>query len=145
LTNQAETLKYFYLLFSPNDLLPLDSIVINTEAHIFPRFKLARGLKTGWERKPRDVQGRLVTPSRSDIKELPDKAPARPSSVDLANTKGFTASGSIQTISVEKTGQIALGDGAAGNVPLTGDASSERTSEHGLHFKSRERAGSSEP
>ena len=48
---QAETLKYFYLLFSPNDVLPLESIVINTEAHIFPRFKLARGLKTGWERK----------------------------------------------------------------------------------------------
>ena len=42
------------------DLLPLDSIVINTEAHIFPRFKLIRGLKTGWERKPRDKDGRLV-------------------------------------------------------------------------------------
>ncbi|KAL8856996.1 MAG: hypothetical protein Q9178_006401 [Gyalolechia marmorata] len=56
----AETLKYFYLLFSPVDLLPLDSIVINTEAHIFPRFKLIRGLKTGWERKPRDKDGRLV-------------------------------------------------------------------------------------
>ena len=143
--NQAETLKYFYLLFSPNDLLPLDSVVINTEAHIFPRFKLARGLKTGWERKPRDVQGRLVTPSRSDIKELPDKAPTQAPSVDLANKKDFTALGSIQTIRVEETGQIALGDGTPGNVPLTGDASSERKSEHGLHYKSRERAGSSEP
>jgi len=56
----AETLKYFYLLFSPTDLLPLDSIVINTEAHIFPRFKLQRGLATGWERKPRDKEGRMV-------------------------------------------------------------------------------------
>ncbi|KAL8821802.1 MAG: hypothetical protein Q9223_000214 [Gallowayella weberi] len=56
----AETLKYFYLLFSPTNLLPLDSIVINTEAHIFPRFKLVRGLKTGWERKPRDLHGRIV-------------------------------------------------------------------------------------
>ena len=58
----AETLKYFYLLFSPRDLLPLDSIVINTEAHIFPRFELKRGLKTGWERKPRDKDGRIVQP-----------------------------------------------------------------------------------
>ena len=56
----AETLKYFYLLFSPTDLLPLDSIVINTEAHIFPRFKLQRGLATGWERKPRDNAARMV-------------------------------------------------------------------------------------
>lgn len=56
----AETLKYFYLLFSPNDLLPLDKIVLNTEAHIFPRFELARGLKTGWKRKPRDSEGRIV-------------------------------------------------------------------------------------
>ncbi|KAI9746814.1 MAG: mannosyl-oligosaccharide alpha-1,2-mannosidase, partial [Candelina submexicana] len=50
----AETLKYFYLLFSPNDLLPLDHVVINTEAHIFPRFELGKLFSTGWERKPRD-------------------------------------------------------------------------------------------
>ncbi len=56
----AETLKYFYLLFSPQDLLPLDSVVINTEAHIFPRFELKRGLKTGWERKPRGADGRIL-------------------------------------------------------------------------------------
>jgi len=56
----AETLKYFYLLFSPTDLLPLDSIVINTEAHIFPRFELQRGLQTGWTRRPRDKEGRMV-------------------------------------------------------------------------------------
>ena len=29
----AETLKYFYLLFSPPDLLSLDDWVLNTEAH----------------------------------------------------------------------------------------------------------------
>ena len=46
----AETLKYFYLLFSPNDLLPLDEIVINTEAHIFPRFEMGKNFKTGWKR-----------------------------------------------------------------------------------------------
>ena len=57
---QAETLKYFYLLFSPNDLLPLNSIVINTEAHILPRFELSNILKTGWRRKPRDSEGRIV-------------------------------------------------------------------------------------
>lgn len=56
----AETLKYFYLLFSPVDFLPLKDIVINTEAHIFPRFKLTRGLKTGWKRKPRDKHGRII-------------------------------------------------------------------------------------
>ncbi|KAK4181647.1 glycoside hydrolase [Triangularia setosa] len=50
----AETLKYFYLLFSPNDLLPLDKVVFNTEAHPFPRFDMGPLFSTGWKRKPRD-------------------------------------------------------------------------------------------
>jgi mannosyl-oligosaccharide alpha-1,2-mannosidase len=29
----AETLKYLYLLFSPADVIPLDTYVFNTEAH----------------------------------------------------------------------------------------------------------------
>jgi mannosyl-oligosaccharide alpha-1,2-mannosidase len=36
----AETLKYFYLLFSPSSVIPLDKWVFNTEAHplrIIPR------------------------------------------------------------------------------------------------------------
>ncbi|KAF4635558.1 hypothetical protein G7Y89_g2538 [Cudoniella acicularis] len=56
----AETLKYFYLLFSPNDLIPLDKVVINTEAHIFPRFKLGPLFKTGWKRKPRGPDGKIL-------------------------------------------------------------------------------------
>lgn len=32
----AETLKYLYLLFSPEDVLPLDEYVFNTEAHPLP-------------------------------------------------------------------------------------------------------------
>ncbi|KAL2255561.1 hypothetical protein VTK26DRAFT_3123 [Humicola hyalothermophila] len=56
----AETLKYFYLLFSPDDLLPLDGIVLNTEAHVFPRFDMAPLFETGWKRKPRDAEGRIV-------------------------------------------------------------------------------------
>ena len=57
----AETLKYFYLLFSEldgKDGLPrLEDIVINTEAHILPRFDIAGSniWKTGWERKPRNA------------------------------------------------------------------------------------------
>ncbi|TVY57098.1 Mannosyl-oligosaccharide 1,2-alpha-mannosidase [Lachnellula cervina] len=56
----AETLKYFYLLFSDDDLLPLDTIVINTEAHFFPRFKLGPLYKTGWQRKPRGPDGKVL-------------------------------------------------------------------------------------
>jgi mannosyl-oligosaccharide alpha-1,2-mannosidase len=33
----AETLKYFYLVFSPPDLISLDKYVLNTEAHPFLR------------------------------------------------------------------------------------------------------------
>ncbi|KAG2221161.1 hypothetical protein INT45_007738 [Circinella minor] len=35
----AETLKYLYLLFSPDDILPLDKYVFNSEAHPLPVFK----------------------------------------------------------------------------------------------------------
>jgi endoplasmic reticulum Man9GlcNAc2 1,2-alpha-mannosidase len=56
----AETLKYFYLLFSPEDLLPLDKVVFNTEAHPLPRFEMGKLFETGWKRKPRDQGGNLV-------------------------------------------------------------------------------------
>ncbi|KAF1950426.1 mannosyl-oligosaccharide 1,2-alpha-mannosidase [Byssothecium circinans] len=57
----AETLKYFYLLFSPTDLLPLDQIVLNTEAHPLPRFDPSKKrFKTGWTRIPRDEKGELI-------------------------------------------------------------------------------------
>lgn len=56
----AETLKYFYLLFSPDDLLPLDKIVLNTEAHPLPRFDMGPLFYTGWKRKPRDKEGNMV-------------------------------------------------------------------------------------
>jgi mannosyl-oligosaccharide alpha-1,2-mannosidase len=35
----AETLKYFYLIFSPPDTISLDDYVFNTEAHPFKRPK----------------------------------------------------------------------------------------------------------
>ncbi|TPX11217.1 uncharacterized protein E0L32_001035 [Thyridium curvatum] len=56
----AETLKYMYLLFSPDDLLPLDKIVLNTEAHPLPRFDMGQLFSTGWKRKPRDAHGNAI-------------------------------------------------------------------------------------
>lgn len=63
---QAETLKYFYLLFSSNDILPLTDVVFNTEAHVFPRFQLGKLFTTGWKRKPRDEKGNLIPEARSE-------------------------------------------------------------------------------
>ncbi|KAF8477566.1 glycoside hydrolase [Kalaharituber pfeilii] len=63
----AETLKYLYLLFSPDDLLPLDQIVFNTEAHPFPKFdipELFKG-KVGWERLPRNEKGEVIKSAKS--------------------------------------------------------------------------------
>jgi mannosyl-oligosaccharide alpha-1,2-mannosidase len=34
----SETLKYFYLIFSPPDLVSLDEYVLNTEAHPLRRY-----------------------------------------------------------------------------------------------------------
>ena len=61
---QAETLKYLYLLFSPDDLLSLDKVVFNTEAHPFPKIDIPpifKG-KVGWERLPRDKSGMIDKP-----------------------------------------------------------------------------------
>jgi len=51
----AETLKYFYLLFSGDDFFPLDRVVFNTEAHPLPVFDIrgSKVFKTGWERSKR--------------------------------------------------------------------------------------------
>ncbi|KAI5857878.1 glycoside hydrolase [Tricharina praecox] len=47
----AETLKYLYLLFSPEDLLPLDEVVFNTEAHPLPMFDMPSHFKKANWRK----------------------------------------------------------------------------------------------
>lgn len=56
----AETLKYLYLLFGPDDVLPLTSNVLNTEAHPFPTFELGKLFSTGWSRKPRNAEGLII-------------------------------------------------------------------------------------
>ncbi|GJN73287.1 mannosyl-oligosaccharide alpha-1,2-mannosidase [Purpureocillium lilacinum] len=56
----AETLKYLYLLFSPDDVLPLDKMVLNTEAHPLPRFDMGGLFSTGWKRKPRGPDGKII-------------------------------------------------------------------------------------
>ncbi|KAM0564223.1 hypothetical protein ACHAPJ_000433 [Fusarium lateritium] len=66
----AETLKYFYLLFSPSDLLPLDKVVINTEGHPLPRFDMGQLFSTGWARKQRDASGKIIeTAGKANNKE----------------------------------------------------------------------------
>lgn len=37
---QSETLKYLYLLFSDDSVLPIEEIVFNTEAHPLPKIGL---------------------------------------------------------------------------------------------------------
>ncbi|KAF2499247.1 seven-hairpin glycosidase [Lophium mytilinum] len=62
----AETLKYFYLLFGPNDVLPLTEVVLNTEAHPLPVFQPdKKRFKTGWTRIPRDPNGNLHPPEKT--------------------------------------------------------------------------------
>ncbi|KAL2828697.1 glycoside hydrolase [Aspergillus cavernicola] len=56
----AETLKYFYLLFSDREFISLEENVFNTEAHPMPRFKPSGELKTGWTRTSRTSLPLLV-------------------------------------------------------------------------------------
>jgi hypothetical protein len=52
------------LLFSPNDLLPLDEVVFNTEAHPLPRFQIGKVLSTGWKRGGRKPDAKPHTDSK---------------------------------------------------------------------------------
>ena len=56
----AEVLKYLFLLFSPDDVLPLDKFVMNTEAHPIPKVsaRQAGGESTAWS--PSAVGGLLA-------------------------------------------------------------------------------------
>jgi len=81
----AETLKYLYLLFDDEDLIPLDKYVFNTEAHPFPRFDLEPLFKTGWERlsdDPREVENaakvgeqQMKEQPKIDKKKMPKAVP----------------------------------------------------------------------
>ncbi|KAJ7218208.1 glycoside hydrolase family 47 protein [Mycena rebaudengoi] len=44
----SETLKYLYLLFADNSVLPLDEYVFNTEAHPLPIFSPTNNVRTGF-------------------------------------------------------------------------------------------------
>lgn len=86
----AETLKYLYLLFDDDNIIPLDKYVFNTEAHPFPRFDMEPLFTTGWKRPlddPRNSKeypesvGALEdatrkTPLKIDKKHPPNAAPA---------------------------------------------------------------------
>lgn len=64
----AETLKYFFLLFADerDEVLPLDDVVFNTEAHPFPKFEMGKLFTTGWSRLPRDKDGKIVHQEKRD-------------------------------------------------------------------------------
>ena len=79
----AETLKYFYLLFGPDDVLPLSDVVFNTEAHAFPRFQMGKLFETGWQRKPRDAEGRIIPEPKVEAKSADA---AESASVDEVST-----------------------------------------------------------
>lgn len=73
----AETLKYLYLLFDDDNIIPLDKYVFNTEAHPFPKFDMAPLFKTGWDRPADDPRNgntypeSVGTPGEGFKKEQP--------------------------------------------------------------------------
>lgn len=49
--------------------MPLDQVVFNTEAHAFPHFELGKLFKTGWQRKPRDSDGKIIPAAKATEKK----------------------------------------------------------------------------
>ncbi|KAG9954934.1 endoplasmic reticulum mannosyl-oligosaccharide 1,2-alpha-mannosidase, partial [Aureobasidium melanogenum] len=101
----AETLKYFYLLFGPNDVLPLDKVVFNTEAHAFPTFELGKLFKTGWKRKPRDSNGQIVetaAPRDAITGDVKKEAPAAAAGIKTVTVEGAKTLAVEQPVKVEE-------------------------------------------
>jgi hypothetical protein len=102
----AETLKYFYLLFGPGDVLPLDKVVFNTEAHAFPNFELGKLFKTGWKRKQRDSNGQIVetkaaeTVQRDAVTGDVKKEESKPAGIKTVTVEG------AKTLAVEKAVKV---------------------------------------
>ena len=94
-------MKYFYLLFSSNEILPLTDVVFNTEAHPFPRFTLGKLFQTGWQRKPRDAQGNIIPEAApavpKQVEETKDESAAEPTTVTQAVEKAPETQTQTQT------------------------------------------------
>ena len=72
-------------------MLPLTDIVLNTEAHAFPRFQMSKLFETNWERKPRGPDGKLIR------QEPPKAAP------ESDKTEPVQAKEGMQTVKVTRT------------------------------------------
>ena len=60
----SRTLKFFYLLFAPVDLLPLEKVVFTTSGHVFPRFKVPRNFRTAsWKQSDKGRTGTVTGPT----------------------------------------------------------------------------------
>ena len=81
----AETLKWLYLIFGPEDVLRLDEVVFSGAAHPFPKFELGKMWETGWKRKQRNGKGEVEEGS--------------------SKTEGIT----VETVKVEKVEKIEEG------------------------------------
>ncbi|ONH66656.1 Mannosyl-oligosaccharide 1,2-alpha-mannosidase [Cyberlindnera fabianii] len=86
----AETLKYLYLLFDDTNLMPLNEVVFNTEAHPFPVFSMNPLFSTGWKRSTPGEPGA----GAAGVVEEPKKQNVRPpvdEAVDSGKEKKISA------------------------------------------------------
>ncbi|PIA90909.1 Endoplasmic reticulum mannosyl-oligosaccharide 1,2-alpha-mannosidase [Cercospora beticola] len=125
----AETLKYFYLLFTDEEILPLNEVVFNTEAHPFPRFELGKLFKTGWKRKKnrteqetRELEQKL---KKGDV--LHDGEEADVVVVKVTKTMERKVEKETAVEASEKIGRGQRGKILAGK-PLAGDEKAKRGS-----------------
>jgi len=127
---QAETLKYFYLLFGPTDVLPLDQVVFNTEAHAFPTFELGKLFKTGWERKPRDAHGNLLPATgKQEAMKVPDMLDAAIAKIQTVLV--HSASEAAETLAAAATSAVASTTLAAGEtISATAEMPAETSQGH---------------
>ncbi|GBG26414.1 Dynein heavy chain 7, axonemal [Hondaea fermentalgiana] len=88
----AETLKYLYLLYAPDDLVPLDKYVFSTEAHPLPNSKDGPTAKTRTAREQRvTMQALMNFANKVATGTLFDATPQSDEERRAAITKMFAA------------------------------------------------------
>jgi hypothetical protein len=86
----------------------LDEIVLNTEAHPFPRFEPSPMFWTGWKRKPRDADGKLIEQKKADdVKKPEEKRPMPPQADPVAAPAEAVPKVPVVEAATPKTGEKA--------------------------------------
>ncbi|KAG0337809.1 mannosyl-oligosaccharide alpha-1,2-mannosidase [Podila humilis] len=127
----AETLKYLYLLFGPDDVLPLDKYVFNTEAHPLPIFTPSPHLLV----KTQGLRGAVAAPALDKSHEGEDEEDRHVGSDEDEEEDSFQPSDADdEDASVDDSGEDVPPNSSSGHQNQNGSKEGQEGDENDLPF-----------